>query len=341
MALLPVAYLTHTVSADPLVMESPEAMILAVEAIQYSESHGAERAAAERDGRFRRRKPVSSGELMEVGGYSGYGGGSDLKTKSAKWYDESVGQWRALPDMSAARYGCAAVRIEGNVYVVGGTDGNAVLKSAEMYDASTGQWRTLSDMSVPRIGCAAVCIEGNVVVLGGYDGEDDLKSAEVYDTSAGHWRALPDMSVPRLGCAAVCIEGKVHVMGGENGESALKSAEVYDTHHLFISAGKWRALPDMSVGRVNFAAVCVEGNIYVLGGRDDDSPLKSAEVYDASAGQWRALPNMSVARFECSAVCIEGKVYVVGGRDSIKRHTSMERYDPLTNEWRTQPSINS
>jgi kelch-like protein 8 len=95
------------------------------------------------------------------------------------------------------------------------------------------------------------------------------------------------------------------------------------------------------VGRVNFAAVCVEGNIYVLGGRDDDSPLKSAEVYDASAGQWRALPNMSVARFECSAVCIEGKVYVVGGRDSIKRHTSMERYDPLTNEWRTQPSINS
>ena len=89
--------------------------------------------------------------------------------KSAEMYDASAGQWRALPDMSVARYGCAAVCIEGNVYVMGGYAGGSTLKSAEMYDTSAGQWRALPDMSVKRNACAAVCIDGNVYVMGGSD----------------------------------------------------------------------------------------------------------------------------------------------------------------------------
>jgi hypothetical protein len=47
-------------------------------------------------------------------------------------YDGSAGQWRALPDMSVARNACAAVCIEGNVYVVGGYYDGFHLKSASM-----------------------------------------------------------------------------------------------------------------------------------------------------------------------------------------------------------------
>jgi N-acetylneuraminic acid mutarotase len=69
---------------------------------------------------------------------------------------------------------CAAVCIDGKVYVVGGKIGNSRLKSAEMYDTSARQWRALSDMSMARDGCTAVCIEGNVYVVGGYDGHSSL-----------------------------------------------------------------------------------------------------------------------------------------------------------------------
>jgi hypothetical protein len=82
--------------------------------------------------------------------------------KSVEVYDVSAGQWRALPDMSVARAGCAAVCIDGNVYVMGGHDGRSFLKSAEMYDTSAGQWRALPGMSVARLGCAAICVDGNV-----------------------------------------------------------------------------------------------------------------------------------------------------------------------------------
>ena len=136
MALLPPEYLAETVGADPLVTESLEALRML--ASRYSRLKGAARAAAESDGRLRKRKHASGGGLIVVGGYSGTAlDGSPLK--SVELYEASAGQWRALPDMSVARSGCAAVCIDGNVYVVGGYDGGSDLKSAEMYDTSAGQ----------------------------------------------------------------------------------------------------------------------------------------------------------------------------------------------------------
>ncbi len=84
-----------------------------------------------------------------------------------------------MRDMSVARNGCAAVCIEGNMYVAGGFDDDFCLKSAELYDTSAGHWRALPNMSVARDGCAAVCIDGNVYVVGGFDGRSCLKSAEM------------------------------------------------------------------------------------------------------------------------------------------------------------------
>jgi hypothetical protein len=178
MSLLPLSYLACTVGADPLVTGSFEAMRAVLEANHHSQSRGTERAAAERDGRFRKRKHASGGVLVVVGGMD---------------------------------------------------DGGSNLKSVEMYDASAGLWQALPEM---RSGCAAVCVEGNVFVLGGYDGQSHVKSAEVYDTSAGQWRALPDMNVARRGCAVLCIEGNVYEVGGDDDDhAAVKSAdsEMYDT----------------------------------------------------------------------------------------------------------------
>ncbi len=77
---------------------------------------------------------------------------------SAECYDLSTRAWRALPDMSVERYGCAAACIDGILYVVGGEDGEEALASAECYDPSTKQWRSLPDMSVARANVVAVAL---------------------------------------------------------------------------------------------------------------------------------------------------------------------------------------
>ena len=60
-----------------------------------------------------------------------------------------------MPDMSVASSGCAAVCIEGNVHVVGGSDGGTKHASVECYDPIANEWRTLPSMSAARRYCAA------------------------------------------------------------------------------------------------------------------------------------------------------------------------------------------
>ncbi len=60
-----------------------------------------------------------------------------------------------MPEMSVARDGCAAVSIERNVYVVGGSDGTTIHASAECFDPVANEWRMLLSMGTGRSGCAA------------------------------------------------------------------------------------------------------------------------------------------------------------------------------------------
>jgi hypothetical protein len=64
-----------------------------------------------------------------------------------------------LPEMSVARSRCAAVCIEGTVYVMGGIDGATTHASAECYDPVASEWRTLPSMSTSRRLCAAAVAE--------------------------------------------------------------------------------------------------------------------------------------------------------------------------------------
>ncbi len=65
--------------------------------------------------------------------------------------------------MSVAREGCAAVCIDGNVYVVGGGSDAATqleLASMECYDPPiASDWCTLPSMSNPREYCAVVACD--------------------------------------------------------------------------------------------------------------------------------------------------------------------------------------
>ena len=65
---------------------------------------------------------------------------------------------------------------------------------------------------------------------------------------------------------------------------------------------QWRALPEMSVARRGCAAVCIEGNVYVMGGYDGGTEHASVECYDPIASKWRALPTRNTVRLYCAAV---------------------------------------
>jgi N-acetylneuraminic acid mutarotase len=57
------------------------------------------------------------------------------------------------------------------------------------------------------------------------------------------------------------------------------------------------------VARRGCTAVCIDGNVYVVGGGSDAATVfASMECYDPIANEWRTLPSMSNPRWYCAAV---------------------------------------
>jgi hypothetical protein len=100
-----------------------------------------------------------------------------------------------------------------------------------------------------------------------------------------------------------------YVMGGGGVTEMLSSMERYDA-----SSGKWSAVTAMGMGRTEFGACVIAGELYVSGGQDGiDTKLSGVEKYTPSSDTWSAVVPMPVARACHAAVAVGSAMYVLGG----------------------------
>ena len=102
----------------------------------------------------KRTKSLLRPYLYAVGGFAGVGNG----LSSVERYDEEKDEWKAVADMSTARFGFDACVLGGRLYAVGGCDdGGNKLSSVERYDEEKDQWEAVTGMGSvrARIGVAA------------------------------------------------------------------------------------------------------------------------------------------------------------------------------------------
>lgn len=82
------------------------------------------------------------------------------------------------------------------------------------------------------------------------------------------------------------------------------------------SIDSWSAAKSMQDTRAGFAAVVIDGRIYVAGGEvlvQPSSVRDTAEVYDPSSDTWRFETKLSTPLHGVGAVAFEGKMYMFGG----------------------------
>ena len=86
--------------------------------------------------------------------------------------------------------------------------------------------------------------------------------------------------------------------------------------------GSWATIADLPGAREYLGAAALNGKIYVVGGWDGTSILKSGAVYDPATDSWSATASMSAARTALGLAALEGKVdedmgrlFAVGGQD--------------------------
>jgi len=80
--------------------------------------------------------PVLPSAVYAIGGDN-----ATVRQKSAEVYDPKKNKWTAIADMATERAGAQAVAIDGQIYVAGGVNAEAVaLDSIEVFDPKAGKW---------------------------------------------------------------------------------------------------------------------------------------------------------------------------------------------------------
>jgi hypothetical protein len=217
--------------------------------------------------------------------------------------------------------------------------------SAELYDTATGTWsRTGSPIS--PVGAATLLQNGKVLVEGGYYSNNARDTAQLYDPAAGTWSITGDLNTARLFHTATLLpNGKVLVAAGSGGGAFPNSAELYDP-----ATGTWSITGSLNAARsFHTATLLPNGEVLVaggIGGVNDDSSLKSAELYDPATGKWRSTGNLNTARcFHTATLLPSGKVLVAAGSTSSSSDPDptidAEMYDPTTGTWSYTGTLNT
>jgi hypothetical protein len=168
---------------------------------------------------------IAGGRLYVVGGMEQNKVSSDCITADIS-PNGGIGPWQSAPSLVSPRRGLAVVVANGNVFAIGGNDGDTSLRTVERAqikaDGTLGPWVILErSLKTPREGLAAVVSGETIIVSGGYKaGGEYLASVE--SATVGATGDITDWDDARFGRLkrphgyhqAVALGTRVYVVGG-------------------------------------------------------------------------------------------------------------------------------
>jgi N-acetylneuraminic acid mutarotase len=176
---------------------------------------------------------------------------------------------------------------ENYVYLIGGMEGDKCKNDCYRYNPKDNSWSTLASMNSERNQAGIVYFNDKIYVFGGSTLNRCLSSCEILTLSTNTWTNGPSMKESRRGCGAVFYQNKIFIIGGSNGITSLTSIEIFDPiTNEWLSNSNGNQI-ELNIPRIGVGVTVCCDKIYVIGGFDGRTFLKSIEIYDGNTQQWR------------------------------------------------------
>jgi hypothetical protein len=193
-----------------------------------------------------------------------------------------------------------------------------------------GRWSTTGSLAIGRIDHTSTLLsDGRVITIGGIEGGSTV---ELYNTATQTWsRGTSMINARSMHTATLLPDGRVFVAGGWYYNSWIKTAEIYNP-----VTNNWTSVSNMNFGRYGHQAVYLStpiNKILVMGGYgDDNTPLRSCELYDFVSNKWTITTSMISLRTDFTATYLSSMniAVAIGGSYS---GNSAEMFSASTLQW--------
>ena len=186
----------------------------------------------------------STSEVLIAGGY--YRNKNFEITGNCSIYNTLTNKFTTIADLNIRRKRCSLVNVDGEIYCLGGNDGDKHLVSIEKYDSKTNKWEVLNvQMNIARSGHESVA-HGNIIIsMGGCDTKWLLAGIELFNTKSNNVTPIEinctDTYLPlhSFGWLHV-INSKIYLITGvedEGDNKVSKTIEVLDITNPVMREG--------------------------------------------------------------------------------------------------------
>ena len=179
-------------------------------------------------------------------------------------YDPVHDAWTEASPMPTARGALAVAELGGNLYAIGGYDGDGNTPAVEAYDPIHNSWTARAPLPTPRDHLAAATVKGTMYAIGGRLNRDyrhNLSVAEAYDSSTNTWTRVANLPTARSGITAGVIDNVMYVLGGESPGGTFSTNEAY-----VPAQDRWYTMTPMPTARHGLSSAVVDQRLYVISG---------------------------------------------------------------------------
>ena len=229
----------------------------------------------------------------------------------------------------------------GNVYSVGGFDGNTNTSNGYVYNPSTQAWSAIASMANSREAPSAQFIGGKLYVVGGWDNSGNpVGEVEIYDPATNTWSTGASEPTALAGSSSTTFDGKMYVIGGCDAfNCGYNTVQIYDPASNSWSSGAAypTAIAWEACGAPAADIICAGGT---TGNQSDTS---AAYAYSPSANSWSPVASLPIDLWASGYVAANGKLLVSGGvTNGFNTVTNQGfSYDPGSNSWTALPNSNN
>lgn len=152
-------------------------------------------------------------------------------------FDPEETEWRSIAAPAGAmRRGAAAVVVDGQVYVIGGSLDGVVTARVDVYDPQADSWQRAADLPEARSGVAAAYYQGRIHVFGGRaaDNRTTLSAHSSLAPGDANWTGEPDLPSPRTSADAAVLGDGVYLVGGGSGGGFFAPFTALDATDIFV-----------------------------------------------------------------------------------------------------------